>query len=339
MVTQAIRKVSTRSSSANEGSTAMIIQPWLHGYTTAELRKLQTDDPAVGVILKWKQQDIRPTGNVVCSASPQVRHYWNLWAVLEVHDGILFKLFIKHEIAESHLQLIVPTQMRSEIIKQMHASLLSGHLGRKRTIHKILQQFYWYELRHDVMMSLKRCDTCAANKTPPKHPRASMGDMRTGAPMDRLCTDIMGPFPLTPRGNRYVLVVTDAFSKWVEIFPVPDQTASTCSTIILNEVISRFGCPYDLHSDQGRNFESNIFKDLCRLLSIRKTRTSPRHPQCNGQTERFNLTLARMIRSFLKGEQTDWDINLGCLAGAYRSTQHDTTRFTSNMIMLRREVR
>ena len=87
--------------------------------------------------------------------------------------------------------------------------------------------------------------------------------------MDRLCTDIMGPLPLTPRGNRYVLVVTDSFSKWVEIFPVPDQTASTCASIILNEVIARFGCPYDLHSDQGRNFESTIFRDIFQLLTIR----------------------------------------------------------------------
>ena len=112
--------------------------------------------------------------------------------------------------------------------------------------------------------------------------------MATGAPLDHLATDILGPFPESIRGNKYVLAVTDYFTKWVEIFPIPDQTAPTCAEIILNEVIARFGCPYNIHSDQGRNYESAIFSELCQLLEIRKTRTSPGHPSCNGQVERFN---------------------------------------------------
>ena len=126
----------------------------------------------------------------------------------------------------------------------------------------------------------------------------------------------MGPLPETARGNKYILTVTDYFTKWVEIFPVPDFTAITCARIILNEVISRFGCPYDLNSDQGTNYESHIFAELCRILEIRKTRTSPGNPRCNGQTERFNKTLIRMIKAYLKDEQRDWDLYLGCLAAA-----------------------
>ena len=157
--------------------------------------------------------------------------------------------------------------------------------------------------------------------------------------MDRLATDILGPLPLTPRGNRYILVVSDYFTKWVEIFPVPDQTAVTCAEIILNEVISRFGCPFELHSDQGRNYESQIFAELCRLLEVRKTRTSPGNPKCNGQVERFNRTLIRMIKAYLRGEQTNWDKWLGCLAAAYRATPHESTGLTPNLLMLGREVR
>ena len=88
--------------------------------------------------------------------------------------------------------------------------------------------------------------------------------MPVGAPLDRLGTDFLGPLPLTPRGNRHILVVTDYFTKWVEIFAVPDQTAVTTAEVILNEVIARFGCPHEIHSDQGRNFESQIFAELCR---------------------------------------------------------------------------
>ena len=166
-----------------------------------------------------------------------------------------------------------------------------------------------------------------------------MGAMLVGAPLDRLATDIMGPLPLTPRGNRYVLVVTDSFSKWVEVFPIPDFTAKTCAKIILHEVIGRFGCPIDIHSDQGKNYESVLFYELCRMLEIRKTRTAPYNPKCNGQTERFNKTLIRMIKSYLCADQTDWDLNLACLAAAYRATVNETTGFTPNFLMLGREVK
>ena len=142
---------------------------------------------------------------------------------------------------------------------------------------------------------MAKCDDCEAVKLPHKKPKAPLGTMITGAPWDIPSTDLLGPLPLTPRGNRYILVVTDSCTKWVEIFAVQDQTATMCATIILNEVIARFGCPLDAHTDQGINFESAIFADLCRMLGIRKTRTSPANPQCNGQTERLNRTLIQML--------------------------------------------
>jgi len=138
--------------------------------------------------------------------------------------------------------------------------------------------------------------------------------------------------------SKFILVISDHFTKWVEIFAIPNETSEVCAQVLVNEVIGRFGCPNDLHSDQGRNFESKVFKSMCAMLGIRKTRTSPKNPKCNGQTERFNSTLATMIRAYIK-DQTDWDLHLGCLAGAYRSTPHEITTLTPNMMMIGREVR
>ena len=157
--------------------------------------------------------------------------------------------------------------MKKEIIDEMHQCILSGrHLAKKKTRMKILQRFYWFGLRDDVNLYIEQCDNCGANKTPPKTPRAPLGEMRVDAPKDRLATDILGPLPTTPRGNRYVLIVTDYFSNWVEVLPIPDQTAETTA----NEVIGRYGCPLDIHSDQGLNYRSELFTELCRLLEIRK---------------------------------------------------------------------
>ena len=117
------------------------------------------------------------------------------------------------------------------------------------------------------------------------------------------------------------------------------MTAEVCAQKLLNEVISRWGCPLSIHSDQGRTYESRVFKELCRMLEIRKTRTSARNPRGDGQAERFNRTLLRMIKAYLCGEQTEWDLHLGCLAGAYRATPNESTRLTPNMLTMGREVR
>ena len=104
-------------------------------------------------------------------------------------------------------------------------------------------------------------------------------------------------------------------------------------------MIARYGAPLSIHSDLGSNYESQIFQELCRLMEVRKTRTSVRNPKGNGQAEKFNKTLVRMIKAYLKGEQEDWDLNLGSLAAAFRATPNSSSEFTHNMLMLGREVR
>ena len=90
--------------------------------------------------------------------------------------------------------------------------------------------------------------------------------------------DILGPLPRTPRGNCYVLVISDNFTKWTESYALADQTATTIAEKIVSEFVSRFGVPRQIHSDQGTNFESNVMAEICKLLGIEKTRTTPLHP-------------------------------------------------------------
>ena len=87
-----------------------------------------------------------------------------------------------------------------------------------------------------------------------------------------------------------MLVVVDQFT-WVECYALADQTAERVARALVSEFIGRFGCPLELHSDQGRNFESRMFKEVCDLLKIVKTRTTPYRPSANGQVERMNRTI------------------------------------------------
>lgn len=117
------------------------------------------------------------------------------------------------------------------------------------------------------------------------------------------------------------------FTKWVEIFPIENMEASTVANCFI-ELICRHGVPESLLSDQGRNFESNLFKEVLELLDVHKLRTTPYHPQCDGQTERFNRTLISMLRTFVNENQDDWDLLLNKLAFAYRTAVHRATGYT-----------
>ena len=150
--------------------------------------------------------------------------------------------------------------------------------------------------------------------------------------------DILGLLPLTPRGNRFVLMVTDYFTKWTESYAIPNQEAVTVAEKLVGEFVCRFRVPRELHSDQGTNFESKVMAEVCKLLDIEKTRTSPLHPQSDGQVERYNRTLIEMLRGKLKETQEDWDLQLQPCMIAYRSSIHESTGETPNMLMLGREI-
>lgn len=302
-----------------------------------DIKTHQQEDKDISQILDWKNKGDRPYGPEVQASSPATRHYWLAWDSLVIQDGILHRWYYKKN-GQSFLQIVIPKSLKGEVLYHMHNTVLSGHLGVKKTREKLLQRFYWFNVREDIYQHIMKCHECTSIKGPPKSPKAPLGSMPSGSPLDRISMDVLGPLPRSNRDNKYILVITDYFTKWVEIYPMPDQTASTCAEKVI-DFISRYGCSYDLHSDQGSNFLSKIFKELCQLFEIRKTRTSPYNPRGNGQVERFNRTLISMVKAFLKGEDKDWDKYLCCLAGAYRATVHESTGFTPNMLMFGREVR
>ncbi|GFR86236.1 Pol polyprotein [Elysia marginata] len=131
-------------------------------------------------------------------------------------------------------------------------------------------------------------------------------------------------------------MVVDQFTKWVECQALPDQTAVTTSEAMV-EIFSRLGYPFEIFTDQGRNFESDLFRSVCKLLHVHKARTTPYHPSSNGQVGRFNRTLLDSVRCFVQ-DQEDWDRYLPQIAAALRSSINRNTGFTPDKLMLGREV-
>ncbi|PIK51181.1 Retrovirus-related Pol polyprotein from transposon [Apostichopus japonicus] len=164
-------------------------------------------------------------------------------------------------------------------------------------------------------------------------------------------TDLPGWNPDGKNSDRYLGTVTTDRQKqqihhggcrllhqWVEAFPLKDQSAETVADTLVTDFVSRFGVPKQIHTDQGRNFESNLFKELCQLLGVDKTRTTPYHPQSDGMVERFNRTLEEMLAKVVDSDQKNWDKCIPLVMMAYRSSIHESTGHSPAEMMLGREI-
>ncbi|XP_046868432.1 uncharacterized protein LOC124461845 [Drosophila willistoni] len=131
----------------------------------------------------------------------------------------------------------------------------------------------------------------------------------------------------------------DYFTKWPECAAIPDQTAETVARALVQEVFRRFGVPFVLHSDQGRNFEAGVFQACMRLMTVEKTRTTPLHPQSDGMVERFNRTLLDYLAKFVSTSQHDWNELLPMALLAYRSAVLESSGYSPARLTFGRELR
>ena len=155
-------------------------------------------------------------------------------------------------------------------------------------------------MRRDIAYWYRQCPQCAMSKGSPLRPHGKLQNISVGAPLDLVTIDILSGLPIASDGSKYLLVAVDAFTKWIEAYPLPDQEAHTCMTALYNGFFSRLGLPRQLHSDQGRNFESSFMFLGARTAwyyGVCKTRTTPFHPRSDGLTERANRTVLQMLRA------------------------------------------
>ncbi|CAC5404126.1 unnamed protein product [Mytilus coruscus] len=131
----------------------------------------------------------------------------------------------------------------------------------------------------------------------------------------------------------------DITSNWLKSYAIPNHQALTVAYKLVTEFICRFGCPFQIHTDQGREFESDLFAAICDKLGIDKTRTCPYRPQSDGMVERFNQTLQSILRLFVNEHRNDWDNHIPFINMAYRATQHASTKCSPNLLMFGHKLR
>ena len=325
-------------------------------------------------MVRWKEEgETRPPWQVVAPHSESTKAYWSQWESLLLEDGVLYRLWETPAGERSIKQLVAPKEIRAELLRQLHSSPTAGHLGVNKTLGRVRERFYWVQCSKDVRSFCRNCDLCSSRRGPKSKPRAPLEKYNVGAPMERLAVDVLGPLPTSEAGNKYLLIAADYFistcalasllhllravslkmarlttapatnissaTKWVEAYPLPCQEAVVVAEALVNNFVCRFGVPLIIHSDQGRNFESQVFTKMCRLLGVNKTRTTPLHPQSDGMIERFNRTIEDQLSKFVDSNQRDWDTHIPLLLMAYRTAIHETTGCTPAQLMMGRDLR
>ena len=209
----------------------------LHMWSASEdVSKLQAADPDLGPL--WKRLTSgspRSEGDSVSGSSATERALWAQWNRLMVRDGLVYRVWQEMEGGEPSEQLVAPRTLVPKVLEMLHNGSSGGHLGDTKTLHKVRERFYWPCLKEDVELWCRQCKECSQRKSPSKTPRAPMVPVRTGFSMERIAMDILGPLPLSHRGNKYVLVVTDYFTRWSEAYPLPNQEAITVARILVDE--------------------------------------------------------------------------------------------------------
>ena len=311
---------------------------WLPVWSLEELETLQKDDLIVNTALSWVKQGERPSWSDMRNEGAVLRRFWTMWKQLTLKDGLLYVLAKESTTNSPVLRLVAPHQVRTAILEFLHDHRTAAHLGITKTHKKVRDRFWWPQLKKDVVRWCKFCPACQKRNLRVGRRTAPLQQEPVGSPLERMAMDILSFRETTADGNCCVLVIIDYFSKYADAFALPDHTALTVADCLVTEVFTRVGVPLILHSDQGAEFTSNLMNDLCRLLQINKTRTTPYHARSDGLTEKFNSTLINMLSKFCNDNKENWDDHLPYIMCAYRASVQESTGFTPNRLFLGREI-
>ena len=291
--------------------------------------QLQDEDIAFIYALKRFERTGQPKPIIKQFVNETQQLLYKQWSKLIIINNNLYREYVKVNGSDESItyQYVVPKKQVNYVLKMCHDHVFSGHLGFEKTRDKITERFYWPNQLKDIDNHIKSCESCQLKKDPKQKNHPELIPILPTKPFQIITTDIMGPLPRTAAGNKYILVICDHFTKYVEVFALRDQQTPKVARCLL-QFICRHSVPDQILSDQGTNYQSEILAEVYALLDVERLRTAPYHAQTDGLSERFNRTLQTMIAHYTNDKRTNWDIHLPVLQFAYNTATHTTTKAT-----------
>ena len=255
-------------------------------------------------------------------------------------NGLLYRKHQETKTGRSFNQLVVPKELRRQVMSVNHESAFSGHLGAKKTEVRILPNFFWPGLRQDVIRFCRSCDVCQRTVKRGSVRKVPLGSMPLiDTPFKRVAVDIVGPIaPPSEAGHRYILTLVDYATRYPEAVPLKKITTEAVAEALF-DIYSRVGIPEEVLTDQGTQFMSECMQEVSRLLSIKGLTSTPYHPICNGLVERWNGTLKSMIKRLCQDQPKQWHRLINPVLFAYREVPQESTGFSPFQLLYGRSVR
>ena len=298
--------------------------------------KEQRLDPNLGVIIRLIESGQLFKRKLQGKDSTELKSFLRNKRCLKLVKDVLYrKSYSDNSTTKKTLwQLVVPKHFRERALFGCHDDV--GHQGILRTLSLLRERFYWPGMQEEATQYVMHCCRCLRRKTPPQV--APLQPILVTQPLELVHMNYLSLEP--SKGNiENVLVITDHFTRYALAYPSKTQTAQATARILWDNFICHYGFPERFISDQGRNFESDLIKELCKIAGVKKVHTTPYHPQGNGQCERFNSTLCNMLGTLSEEEKSDWKSHLGCMTHAYNCTKHASTTYSPYYLMFGRHPR
>ena len=265
--------------------------------------------------LQAQDQDIMQLRKALENGEKSVRKNYVL------QDDILFYVPSNGD----KLRLVIPEALRELVLAECHEN--NCHMGIDKTVDVIRENYHWRGLFRDVTEYVNNCVICQTrdvrrNKAPLQEPEfvKSAGE--------KIAFDTCGPFPISSKGNKYMLTILDLYSGWPEVFPVPDKSAESVAKVLLEEYIPRHSCPLALVSDNGTEFVNKIVQNICEVMKIARIKTSIYHPQGNAQVERLHRVINDMISKQIDKDASEWELAIPAVLTAIRTSPNATSKFS-----------
>ena len=297
--------------------------------SVADLQQRQMEDDDVRPVFESVTLGIRPDRRKWQTLSARTKQLFRQWNKMSIVNGVLVQQ------SNHGIQIVLPESLYKLVYVELHEKM--GHLGLERVLDLARRRFFWPRMAADMDSYIKSKCSCVISKKPNIPERALMVPIHATYPFEMVSVDFLKVDKC--RNFEYILVVTDHFTRFSQAYPTKNKTSRAAANKIFNHFILNYGFPTRIHHDLGREFNSNLFKDLHKLSGIKMSNTTPYHPEGDGQCERLNRTIINMLKSIPENEKNNWMAHLPKLMFAYNSTINKTTQFSPFFLLFGREPR